>query len=58
MKLADAAFALTLTAMLLASIAAVLNVGPHWRGEASHRVPMFQLERVVITGPKPCAAPS
>jgi hypothetical protein len=51
MKTTDLAFAVTLSAMLLASAAAIGNLGLR-SGPADEAMPVFRLEPVVITGTK------
>ncbi|HET7796071.1 MAG TPA: hypothetical protein VFL64_21960 [Rhizobacter sp.] len=51
MKTTDLAFAVTLSTMLLASLAAVGNLGLG-TGPANDEMPVFRLEPVVITGTK------
>ena len=51
MKTTDLAFAVTLSAMLLASLAAIGNLGLR-TGPADDEMPVFHLEPVVITGTK------
>lgn len=54
MKIADLAFAATLSAMLLASLAAIGSLGLR-TGPADGAMPVFRLEPVVITGTKGAA---
>jgi hypothetical protein len=54
MKTADLAFAATLSAMLMASLAAIGSLGLR-TGPADGAMPMFRLEPVVITGTKGAA---
>lgn len=51
MKTTDLAFAVTLSAMLLASLAAIGNLGLH-NIPTGNETPVFRLETVVITGTK------
>jgi hypothetical protein len=51
MKTTDLAFAVTLSAMLLASLAAIGNVGLR-TSPTDEAMPVFHLEPVVITGTK------
>jgi len=51
MKIADLAFAVTLSAMLLASLAAIGSLGLR-TGPADEAMTVFRLEPVVITGTK------
>jgi hypothetical protein len=52
MKTTDLAFAVTLSAMLLASLAAIGNVGLRTSPTMDEAMPVFHLEPVVITGTK------
>jgi hypothetical protein len=52
MKTADIAFAATLTAMLLASLAALASLGLRTGTPIDASTPVFRLEPVVITGTK------
>ena len=52
MKITDIAFAVTLSAMLLASIAAIGSLGLRPDGQADSAIPVLRLEPVVITGTK------
>lgn len=54
MKITDLAFAITLSAMLLASAAAIGSVGRR-TSPTDEAMPVFRLEPVVITGTK-CSA--
>jgi hypothetical protein len=52
MKTTDIAFAATLAAMLLASLAAVASLGLRTGPAIDANTPVFRLEPVVITGTK------